>query len=324
MNGLRRAGLALFAIFLAALACERSPARSEEPAAPAAAKPAPKSEPKPEPKPEATNCKPAAFRVVVDVGHTAAVAGALSARGADEYDFNLHLAQDIKQALLDAGFDKTVLLITVNPPHAGLFERATRANAMAADLFISIHHDSVPDRLLETWSYNGQDNHYNDNYPGYALFISNDNPNHAASLLFGQFLGHALQARGLKFTSHYILPIMGSRRRILVDPDAGVYRYDQLIVLRQTRMPALLLEAGSIVNRREELELATPERRALTSAAVAQAVEEFCAARAHPTATAPAAAAERAAKHRPTAHAAASTVKPKAQPAHALSWPWAR
>ncbi|HMG80469.1 MAG TPA: hypothetical protein VK591_17435, partial [Xanthobacteraceae bacterium] len=62
----------------------------------------------------------------------------------------------------------------------------------------------------------------------------------------------------------------------------GVYRYDQLVVLRYTRMPALLLEAGSIVNRQEELELATPERRTLTSAAVAAAVEDFCAARAHP------------------------------------------
>ena len=46
--------------------------------------------------------------------------------------------------------------------------------------------------------------------------------------------------------------------------------------------PALLLEAGSIVNRQEELELATPERRTLTGEAVAAAVEDFCAARAHP------------------------------------------
>jgi N-acetylmuramoyl-L-alanine amidase. len=46
---------------------------------------------------------------------------------------------------------------------------------------------------------------------------------------------------------------MGSRRRLLVDPEAGVYRYDQLIVLRQTHVPAVLLEAGSIINRNEEL-----------------------------------------------------------------------
>jgi hypothetical protein len=45
-------------------------------------------------------------------------------------------------------------------------------------------------------------------------------------------------------------------------------------------MPAVLLEAGSIVNRTEELELATPERRNLIGAATVAAVEQFCATRA--------------------------------------------
>jgi N-acetylmuramoyl-L-alanine amidase len=99
--------------------------------------------------------------------------------------------------------------------------------------------------------------------------------------MFGSLLGQELEARGLHYTPHYTLALMGHRRRELVDAQAGVYRYDQLIVLRQTRMPAVLLEAGSIVNRQEELELATPERRTLTSAAVVGAVEKFCAARSH-------------------------------------------
>jgi hypothetical protein len=44
-------------------------------------------------------------------------------------------------------------------------------------------------------------------------------------------------------------------------------------------MSAVLLEAGSIVNRQEELELASRERRELISAAVVAAVEDFCALR---------------------------------------------
>lgn len=206
----------------------------------------------------------------------------MSARGVPEYQFNLQLAQDIKQALVDAGFDKTVLLITDKAPPLGLFERAIRANTMRADLFIAIHHDSVPDNLLETWDYNGQQNNFSDRFPGYALFISNDNADRAGSLLFGRLLGKALQMRGLKYTPHYTLALMGRHRRELIDPDAGVYRYDELVVLRETHMPAVLLEAGSIVNRQEELELASPERRSLTSAAVVAAVDDFCAARAHP------------------------------------------
>jgi N-acetylmuramoyl-L-alanine amidase len=225
------------------------------------------------------NCTRSTFRVVVDVGHTLDVPGAMSARGVPEYAFNLQLARDVKQALVDAGFEQTALLITGTAPWRGLFERAARANAMHADLFIAIHHDSVPDNLKQIWEYAGQKNEFNDDYPGYAIFISNDNADRAGSLLFGSMLGHELERRSLHYTPHYTLALMGHRRRILVDADAGVYRYDQLIVLRQTRMPAVLLEAGSIVNRQEELELATPERRLITSAAIAAAVANFCTAR---------------------------------------------
>jgi N-acetylmuramoyl-L-alanine amidase len=255
-----------------ALLCPGRAAWSEQraPAAAAAAAPA------------AANCQRATFRVVIDVGHALDAPGALSARGMTEYAFNLQLGQNIKQALLDAGFDKTALLIINKAPPRGLVERAVAANRMAADLFLSIHHDSVPDSLIHTWEYQGQEQQYNDDYPGYALFISKDNPESAASLQFGKLLGKALQAQGLHFTPHYTLALMGHYRRQLLDADAGVYRFDQLVVLRMTRMPALLLEAGSIVNRQEELELATAERRAATSAAVVAAVEDFCAARAHP------------------------------------------
>jgi N-acetylmuramoyl-L-alanine amidase len=263
----RRLSLAIPPLLMALAAAPTGSARGEEPAA------TPRTQPH-------AACQPAAFRVAIDVGHTVAVPGAISARGATEYSFNLRLGEDIKQALVKAGFDKTELLITGAAPPLGLLERAVRANKLHADLFLSVHHDSVPDNLLQTWDYEGQQLHYNDSYPGYALFVSYDNPNRAGSLMFGHMLGEALQARGLGYTPHYILPLMGHRRRELVDEAAGVYRYDQLVVLRLTHMPAVLLEAGSIVNRNEEPALASPERVALESAAVAAAVEDFCTAKA--------------------------------------------
>jgi N-acetylmuramoyl-L-alanine amidase len=222
-------------------------------------------------------CPRSAFRVVVDVGHTLDVPGAMSARNIPEYAFNLQLARTVKQVLVEAGFEQTVLLITATAPWRGLVERAARANSMRADLFISIHHDSVPDNLKKSWEYAGLKNEFNDDYPGYAIFISNDNADPVRSLQFGSMLGRELESRGLHYTPHYTDALMGHRRRILVDAEAGVYRYDQLIVLRQTKMPAVLLEAGSIVNRQEELELGTVERRSVTSAAIVAAVEKFCA-----------------------------------------------
>jgi N-acetylmuramoyl-L-alanine amidase len=70
---------------------------------------------------------------------------------------------------------------------------------------------------------------------------------------------------------------MGARRRQLVDREAGVYRFDKLAVLIGTKMPAVLLEAGSIINRDEELVMESPERQAQIAVAVTEAVVKFCA-----------------------------------------------
>jgi N-acetylmuramoyl-L-alanine amidase len=288
MIELRHAGLAICAVLSIAFVIGGREAARAQTAAPAQV-PARAAAPAQVPPPAAASApaKPDAcprdkFRVVVDVGHTLDVPGAMSARGVPEYAFNLQLGQDADKALIDAGFGQTVLLITKTAPWLGLIERAQRANAMHADLFIALHHDSVPDNLMHPWQYNGQDQGYNDDYPGYAIFISNDNADRAGSLKFGSLLGKELQARGLQYTPHYTLALMGHHRRDLVDAKAGVYRFNELLVLRETHMPAVLLEAGSIVNRQEELQLATPERRALTSAAIVAAVDEFCGSRAHP------------------------------------------
>ena len=136
-----------------------------------------------------------------------------------------------------------------------MLKRVDRANKMAADLFLSIHHDSVPKQFLEKWEYEGEKRTFSDRFQGHSVFISNDNPDREGSLLFGQLIGREMKTRGLQYTPHYVEPFMGNRRRVLVDADAGVYRFDQLVVLRMTRMPAVLLEAGSIIHRDEELEL---------------------------------------------------------------------
>ena len=249
-------------------------------------------------KADAASCNRGAFRILVDVGHTADKPGAKSARGADEYEFNLRLAKEIEQALLDAGFVRAVLLVTAEAPRAGLFKRAAKANNLPADLFLSIHHDSVPDRFLETWGYEGSEHQFSDRFKGHSIFVSYDNGDVRGSLLFGKLLGLQLKTRGLQYTPHYVEKFMGHRRRELVDAQAGVYRYDQLIVLKSTRMPAVLLEAGSIINREEELLMGDPERRARISAAVTDAVTAFCALRAH--GIRPAAAVQRATSaHRP-------------------------
>ena len=127
----------------------------------------------------------------------------------------------------------------------------------------------------------GKHETFSDRFKGHSIFVSDGNLDPKDSLLFGSMLGQQLKARGLQYTPHYTESLMGRWRHTLLDADAGVYRYDTLFVLKKTQMPAVLLEAGSIVNRDEELALASPERQQLISAAVVDAVDSFCVAQSH-------------------------------------------
>jgi N-acetylmuramoyl-L-alanine amidase len=152
-----------------------------------------------------------------------------------------------------------------------------RANDLSANLLLSIHHDAVPDRFIERWEYNGKRQAFSDRFKGHSIFVSEDNVDPKDSLLFASMLGQQLKARDLQYTPHYTESFMGRWKRVLLDANAGVYRYDGLFVLKKTQTPAVLLEAGSIVNRDEELEMASPERQQLISTAVVDAVAGFCA-----------------------------------------------
>ena len=213
---------------------------------------------------------------MVDVGHTVESDGAISARNVAEYSFNLRLARQIEEKLKAEGFTETRLLVTAGAARPSLFKRVAAANDMRADLFLSIHHDSVPDGLLENWEFEGKKSHFSDRFRGYSVWVSHDNPDFKTSLLFAELLGKEMKAQGLEYAHQYTQPVMGHYQHPLLNKETGVYSHDELIVLRNTRMPAVLLEAGSIINRDEELKMNSPERRNIISSGVAAAVKEFC------------------------------------------------
>lgn len=221
-------------------------------------------------------CLPQQLAVAVDAGHGPRRSGAVSATGVPEYVFNLRLAQQIVAALHAAGFPKAFMLDPVGrdlSPRA----RAARANAAGAGLLLSIHHDSVQPQFLQTRTVAGATRHFCDSFAGYSVFYSDRNTRAAASLALARRIGRELAAAGLSFTRHHAADIPGERRP-LVDDVAGVSRYDGLAVLAGARMPAVLVEAGVIVNRQEEAELAAPARQQKTARAIAQAVRNWCAA----------------------------------------------
>ncbi len=212
----------------------------------------------------------------MDVGHTAESEGAISARNVAEFTFNRRLAERIEEKLKAEGFAETKLLVTEGKARPSLVKRVAAANNLKANLFLSIHHDSVPDKLLENWEFEGKKSRFSDRFSGYSVFVSRDNPDFKTSLAFAELVAREMKAQGLQYAHQYTMPIMGRYRHPLLNKETGVYSYDQLIVLRTTRMPAVLLEAGSIINRDEELKMDSPERRDMISSAVAAAAKEFC------------------------------------------------
>ncbi|MCK1393324.1 N-acetylmuramoyl-L-alanine amidase [Bradyrhizobium sp. 1] len=231
---------------------------------------------RPRPPEPPLKCEKPKFRIVVDAGHTPDSYGALSARNDPEFGFNVRLARLITTKLKSEGFAATRLLVTDGKARPSLLKRVSAANDGRADLFLSIHHDSVPDKLLETWEFDGAPSYFSDRFSGHSLFVSERNPHFATSLMLARMIGRQLRDQGLHYASQYTMPVMGRYRRQLLDKDVGVYRYDGLVVLSQTRSVAVLLEAGSIINRDEEMTMNSPERQELIAGAVAAAVGEFC------------------------------------------------
>lgn len=209
----------------------------------------------------------AAVPVAIDVGHYLERPGAISAHGVTEFEYNHALAAVVAARL--AGDGVPVRLIGHRGDMADLWARPREAEAAGAGFFLSIHHDSVKEEYLQPWTWNGRALRYAEGFAGFSLFVSRLNPRLDESLACASAIGAALRRAGLPVATHHGVSSAGVERP-WADEANGVYYYDNLVVLKGATIPAVLLEAGVIVNRDEERALAGAERRALTAAAVAQ------------------------------------------------------
>lgn len=217
----------------------------------------------------ATDSPAAAWEVALDVGHSIATPGALSARGVPEFEYNLALAGEARAALERAGLG--VRMIAADGDAQDLVSRPRQAKG--ADLFVSIHHDSIKERLLQDWEHGGAPRRHNDGISGFSLFVSRENPRPAASLACASAIGRALRNAGFVPSRYHADPVLGESREFADEPN-GVHYFDRLAVLRHATMPALLFEAGVIVNRSEELRMREPAVKKAIAGALALGVRE--------------------------------------------------
>jgi N-acetylmuramoyl-L-alanine amidase len=196
--------------------------------------------------------------IAIDVGHSLDRPGATSARGVPEFRFNQALALAVNKTLRARGL-RTLLIGEDGDAHE-LSARTAAATQAGARFFLSVHHDSVQPQYLESWSVDGREQRYADRFSGFSLFVSRRNPDPERSLACARAIGAALRGRGFRPSLHHAEPIPGENRP-LADAENGVYWFDGLLVLRTAASPAVLLEAGIIVNRSEEMDLTRPATR---------------------------------------------------------------
>jgi N-acetylmuramoyl-L-alanine amidase len=212
--------------------------------------------------------------VAVDVGHFLAEPGALSARGRPELEFNRELAERVAAALAGHGLGVVVVGADGN---MSVLSRRTAA-ARDADLFLSVHHDSVQPHYLEEWSHDGETRRFSDRFAGFSLFVSRRNPDLPASLACASAIGAGLRAAGFAPSLYHAEPIPGESKPF-ADRANGVHYFDNLVVLHTAARAAVLFEAGVIVNRDEELRLRDPAAQGRIAGAVAAGVAKCLAGR---------------------------------------------
>jgi N-acetylmuramoyl-L-alanine amidase len=211
--------------------------------------------------------------IVLDVGHGLDEPGAISARGKPEFAFNLALAHSLAAALTRAG--AWPKLINDRGARISLAERVRLIEQAKPQVVLSIHHDSVQPQYLERWVHQGRSLDFSDRFAGFSLFVSRRAPAAAASERLAGKLGEALVSRGLTPSLHHAEPIPGENRPLL-DARHGVLAFDGLAVLKGSRVPAVLIEAGIIKNPAEEAVVETPRFRTRFAEAVVEAIAAWC------------------------------------------------
>jgi N-acetylmuramoyl-L-alanine amidase len=213
------------------------------------------------------------FNVAIDIGHSRDSVGALSARNRPEYVYNLKMAMTLLRELKK---EPGLRPFIVNPEGSSisLRQRADLINGAGPDFLISIHHDSVQPVFLSEWVYKKTPATYCNKYRGYSIFISEKNAQPRLSRSYAIAIGKQLRNSGFFPSAHHAEMLKGESR-LPIDSEAGVYRYDGLVVLQGSRCPAVLLECGIIKNRVEELLLRNPPYRKRLARALRSAVRDI-------------------------------------------------
>ena len=201
------------------------------------------------------------FTVVIDPGHGGRDPGAVGRKG-KEKNINLNVALKLGNLIQANHKDVRIVYTRQKDVFVTLDKRAQIANNAKADLFISIHTNSVARgrtvRGTETYTlglHRTDDNLEVAKKENSVILIENDyeqryagfNPNSAESYIIFEFLQDKNMEKSVDFATQIQRQFKNTAKRI----DKGVHQAG-FLVLRETTMPGVLVELGYISTPDEE------------------------------------------------------------------------
>lgn len=187
-------------------------------------------------------CAPlvAAPLVVIDPGHGGKHLGARSTRHSfEEKQFTLPTAEKLKEKLQRMGY--RVRMTRTRDVFVSLRDRANYANKHHGDIFVSIHYNSAPNKPqihgIEVYYFGFKDNRY---HKGRTL----------AQRVLDQMLKQSrAHSRGTKPA--------------------------QFVVLKETRMPSILVEGGFLTNAEERRKIKDPAYQDKLATGIARGIDLY-------------------------------------------------
>ncbi|WP_159429052.1 MULTISPECIES: N-acetylmuramoyl-L-alanine amidase family protein [Tissierellales] len=180
--------------------------------------------------------------IVVDPGHGGKDPGTIGFSGNYEKEVNLEISKKLKKKLKSNGYK--VILTRDSDEYVDNLLRAKTANKKRARVFISIHCNSMENNS----SVDGVQVLY---YPNRESTIGDLNNNELAQIMMNSMVN----GTGAK--------------------DKGIIERKNLIVLNQTKMPAIIIECGFLSNKNEEKLLLTEDYQNKIVDSIIDGLEEY-------------------------------------------------
>lgn len=180
--------------------------------------------------------------IVIDPGHGGKDSGTIGFSGNYEKDINLQISKKLSKKLKSMGYK--IVLTRDNDEYIDNLVRAEIANNKRARVLVSVHCNSLENNS----TVDGIQVLY---YPDRESTVDNLNNNELAQIM----LSSLIDGTGAK--------------------DRGMVEREDLIVLNQTKMPAILIECGFLSNENEERLLLADDYQNKMVDLIADGLEEY-------------------------------------------------